>query len=268
MSGAHSFHGLEIAVRSVSGARALRIVHPPGQVIPAHRHDWPLLTLPALGSYEEECDDGSITIDGPAAVLHPAGTCHANCIHCAGMETFSLEFDPAWLGIGASAAVFERSFYCLGGEVPLASRALMRLWADPQASEARLRAVTAGLLSRMISQPQRTAPPWLAAARAQLACSKQIGVSEIAHRLGMHPRWLAHAYRTAVGEGVHETLRRRRIEAAVQMLRSTDDPIAEIAFAAGFCDQSHLNRALRRLTGRTPVQIRGEREQLKTLLAN
>jgi len=51
-------------------------------------------------------------------------------------------------------------------------------------------------------------------------------------------------------------------------LRSTDEPIAEIAALAGFCDQSHLNRALRLLTGRTPVQIRAEREQLSQLIAN
>ena len=267
MGGVHGFHGLEIAVRSVSGARALRIVHPPGQVIPTHRHDWPLLTLPSLGGYQEECDDGNVTIGGPAAVLHPAGTCHANCIHRAGMETFSIEFDPAWVGLNPSAAAFDRSFYWLGGEVTLASRALQRLWADRLTDVDRLRAATAEFLGRAMSQPLRTVPHWLDRAQAQLALPDPVGSSEIARRLGMHPRWLAHAYRAAVGEGLHDTIRRRRVERAVQLLRSTDRAIADIAFATGFCDQSHLNRALRRLTGRTPVQIRAEREPLTALLS-
>jgi transcriptional regulator GlxA family with amidase domain len=51
------------------------------------------------------------------------------------------------------------------------------------------------------------------------------------------------------------------------MLRSTDHPIAEIAFASGFCDQSHLTRVLGQLTGRTPAQVRAEREPLSRLLA-
>jgi AraC family transcriptional regulator len=81
----------------------------------------------------------------------------------------------------------------------------------------------------------------------------------------MHPRWLAHAYRQAAGEGMRDTIVRLRCEQAAHLLRSTDQPIAEIAAGAGFCDQSHLNRALGRLTGRTPVQIRSERRLLATL---
>lgn len=81
-------------MRRLSGARAIRVTHPAGQQIDAHRHDWPLLTFPILGGYCEEMDDGTVAIDGPAAILHPAGRCHANCIHRRGMETFSIEFDP------------------------------------------------------------------------------------------------------------------------------------------------------------------------------
>jgi transcriptional regulator GlxA family with amidase domain len=50
------------------------------------------------------------------------------------------------------------------------------------------------------------------------------------------------------------------------MLRDSNEPIAEVAAAVGFCDQSHLNRALRALTGRTPVQVRDERDALRALV--
>ena len=75
----------------------------------------------------EECDEGVVAIDGPAAVLHPAGRCHANCIHARGMETFSIEFDPRWLGPAGAIPKLDRSLFRLGGETTLAARRLARL---------------------------------------------------------------------------------------------------------------------------------------------
>lgn len=259
----HSFHGLELAVRSFGGARALRIVHPAHQRIPEHRHDWPLLTLPALGGYVEDCGDGTVSVGGPAAVLHPSGRCHANCIHAAGMETFSIEFDPAWLGL--SRLAIHRSFYWLGGEVPLASRALVRLWNDASASETLLRRATAEFVTRAMVAPAKARPAWLTEVQAEIACGERLTASTLAAQVGLHPRWLAHAYRSAVGEGLHETLRRRQLEHAAHLLRTTDQPIAGIAAEAGFCDQSHLNRALMRAVGRTPARVRAEGDALRAL---
>jgi AraC-like DNA-binding protein len=40
-------------------------------------------------------------------------------------------------------------------------------------------------------------------------------------------------------------------------LATSDRPLMEIAESAGFCDQSHLCRAVRRRTGLTPSALRG-----------
>jgi AraC family transcriptional regulator len=265
---AHSFHGLEIAVRSISGARALRIVHPAGQMIPAHRHDWPLLTFPALGGYAEEGDDGFVCVAGPAVVLHPAGRCHANCIHALGMETFSIEFDPDWLATNSRASI-DRSFYWLGGRVALASRPLTRLWCDRGASDEALRQETTKFLHLALSaQSQHLRPDWFATVQERLSRPEASGADQLAQDIGLHPRWLAHAYRQLAGEGLHQTVVRQRAERAISLLRGGSEPIAEIAVESGFCDQSHLNRALRRLIGRTPNEVRAERAQLAALMAS
>ena len=261
----HRFHGLELRISSLSGARASRVIHPPGQRIEEHRHDWPLLTIPSLGGYREEFDGGAIAIDGPAVILHPPGRCHANCIHARGMETFSIEFDPAWLRHSGVDLCFDRSYYWVGGEVALASRKLTRLWTTGRTDERRARDATAAFLQAAQAHPARRTPGWFEPAR-QLAHGDALDAKEIARRLGMNPTWLAHAYRTVAGEGLRETGIRRRVEEAVAMLRDTSRPIADIAFDHGFCDQSHLNRALRRFTGRTPLQIRKEGAELRALL--
>ena len=261
----HRFHGLELRVRSLPGARASRVIHPPGQRIDEHRHDWPLLTIPALGGYREEFDGGAIAIDGPAVIFHPPGRCHANCIHARGMETFSIEFDPAWLKHSGVHLPFDRSRYWLGGEVALASRRLMRLWTVGRVDERSVRDGTAAFLRAAHAQPAQRVPTWFERAR-RLTSRHGLPASDIARRLDLNPTWLAHAYRTAAGEGLRETAIRRRVEEAVAALRDTSRPIADIALDHGFCDQSHLNRALRRLTGRTPLQIRSEGAQLRALI--
>ena len=263
----HAFHGLEIPVRSLSGARALRIVHPAGQLIQPHRRDWPLLTLPALGGYEEESDDGSVAVTGPAVILHPPGRCHANCIHHLGMETFSIEFDPEWVGLSRRDLLFDRSHYWIGGPVTLASKALAQSWSDREENEESVRRSTIAFIQMARGAPIHSQPAWLAGARRQISVGDGTTASRIAETLGLHPRWLAHAYRQAAGEGLRDTVLRTRAERAAHMLRSTDHPIAEIAFASGFCDQSHLTRVLGQLTGRTPAQVRAEREPLSRLLA-
>jgi AraC family transcriptional regulator len=262
----HAFHGLELPVRNCTGARALRIVHPPTQLIPPHRHDWPLLTLPTLGGYQEESDDGEIDIAGPAVILHPPGRCHANCIDPVGMETFSIEFDPAWLRLSRSDSLFARSRYWIGGPMPLASRSLAQLWNNSRVSERHLQRATAEFLEMARNEGKANAPAWMDIVRRQIACSEATTANDIARTVGIHPRWLAHAYRQATGEGLRDTITRRRVEKAVQLLRATDEPIVDVAICAGFCDQSHLNRALARFIGRTPVQVRGERARLRALL--
>ena len=73
------------------------------------------------------------------------------------------------------------------------------------------------------------------------------------------------AYRAWRGEGLAETARRLRVERAALLLRGSDAPLADIALAAGFCDQSHMNRAFRAVLDRTPLDVRLETALLQPL---
>ena len=258
---AHRFHGLELPVRSCSGARAIRVIHPANQQIDEHRHDWPLITIPRLGGYRDADDDGIVDVDGPAIILHPPGRCHANCIHASGMETFSIEFDPDWLGVSHS---FDKSYFWQSGTATSHARAVADLWSRANASECDLRAATVTLVTNVMRQPKRPAPTWFDTAR-HLAVEVGLSAEDVARRLDLHPEWFARAYRAIAGEGPREAARRRMLERAVRLLRDSELPIAEIALASGFCDQSHLNRALKAQIGRTPHQIRSERTLLRSI---
>jgi AraC family transcriptional regulator len=51
-------------------------------------------------------------------------------------------------------------------------------------------------------------------------------------------------------------VRALRVDFACRELARRDQPLAEIALAAGFADQSHLARCLRKRTGMTPAAFR------------
>ncbi len=94
--------------------------------------------------------------------------------------------------------------------------------------------------------------------RTQVARALSQGVptlSDVAGRLGMSGRTLqrrlsdaGHTYQALVDEA--------RRQLAQQLLRETRYPLAEVAFLAGFSEQSAFTRAFKRWSGQTPRSFR------------
>ena len=106
--------------------------------------------------------------------------------------------------------------------------------------------------------PERRAPRWLAAARDYLEgdLAGSILLHDVAAHVGVHPAHLARTFRRHYGESLGEFLRRRRVEECCTLLSRTDTPLADVALAAGFFDQSHFCRTFRCHTGLTPSAYR------------
>jgi AraC family transcriptional regulator len=267
VSRASNFNGLEIQLHHFSGARVLRVVHPGEQRIEEHSHDWAYIGLYTAGRYRERYDGGEADMSGPCAVLHPAGRPHADVVETEGLETLTIEFDPAWLRLHGFDGRLDRSLLWSGGPVGLASRRLSRMLAATSANEAALGRATAQFLNFALMAEPHAMPGWVDDVRERLGDDEPAGATAIARTLELHPAYLARAYRAAMGEGVAETRRRRRVEAASALLRHSPLPLAEIALAAGFCDQSHMNRCFSAVLGRTPLQVRRERQLFDERLA-
>lgn len=251
------FKGLEIELHRHPGARVLRVVHPGAQQIEEHEHDWAYIGLYTAGRYVERYDGGEADMNGPCAVLHPAGRPHADTVHDRGLETLTIEFDPAWLRLHGFGGTLDRSHVWSGGNIGRASRRLATLLASATADEATLGRATAQFLEQALADEPTQPLHWIHDARHWVSDGRT-STAELARRLDLHPAYVAQAYRAATGEGISESLRRRRVETASALLRRTHLPLAEIAIAAGFCDQSHMNRCFAAVLGRTPLTVRGE----------
>lgn len=90
----------------------------------------------------------------------------------------------------------------------------------------------------------------------EASLSKHITLADIASAAAMSPYHFTRAFRATMGITPVRFVWARRVVMAKTMLRDKRMPIAEVAFACGFGDQSHFTTAFRMGTGATPAQYR------------
>jgi AraC family transcriptional regulator len=86
--------------------------------------------------------------------------------------------------------------------------------------------------------------------------NQDLSLDALAQQAGFSAYHFARLFRQTTGESPHQLVMRLRVERAQQLLRTTDAPIAHIAVACGFANQSHLSRIFVRQVGRTPRAYR------------
>lgn len=108
------------------------------------------------------------------------------------------------------------------------------------------------------TQPPATADMAMARAVEYLRehVAQPVENAALARHAGLSLRVLERRFREAFHLSPQQYLRRLRVRLACHPLVYSERPIAEIATAHGFCDQSHFGREFRRETGLTPREYR------------
>jgi transcriptional regulator GlxA family with amidase domain len=92
--------------------------------------------------------------------------------------------------------------------------------------------------------------------RMDAASHESWPVSRLAEISGVSEAHFAHAFKEAFGIPPHRYLLTRRIEQATTLLRDTELPITEIAFATGWESLGTFGRTFRDITGKSPTALR------------
>lgn len=87
-------------------------------------------------------------------------------------------------------------------------------------------------------------------------CTEALKLEDICLAAELSPSYLIRAFKQYYGMTPHAFLVNRRIQFARTQLRS-GQLIADVALAAGFADQSHLQRTFKQHFAATPGQYRG-----------
>ena len=74
----------------------------------------------------------------------------------------------------------------------------------------------------------------------------------------MSPWHFSRCFKAATGESPHKWVMHRRTDRAVELIRFTREPLAEIAHRCGFSSQSHMGAAVKSMTRASPAALRNE----------
>jgi AraC family transcriptional regulator len=103
--------------------------------------------------------------------------------------------------------------------------------------------------------------PWQARhvrAHIEAHLDRPIRVAELAALCHLSVSYFSVAFRRSFGVSLCKLLASMRVERARTLMLSTGQPLSQIALACGFCDQAHLSRQFRQVTGSTPQGWRRE----------
>jgi AraC-like DNA-binding protein len=135
-----------------------------------------------------------------------------------------------------------------------AGRELAERCAAAATTAARLAVLAAWLRARLAARSRGDAA--IAWAVEQLESSGgATPIAELHARTGLGKAALAAAFRDRVGLTPKRFARVVRLRRALALLQRGDPSLAEVAYAAGFYDQPHMNAEFRALAGVTPAQF-------------
>jgi transcriptional regulator GlxA family with amidase domain len=80
----------------------------------------------------------------------------------------------------------------------------------------------------------------------------KIAAMDLADLIDVSSGHLYRAFKISVGVTPFHYIALRRVELACTMMRTTREPLCQLAVACGLCDQAHLSRVFRRILGITP----------------
>jgi AraC-like DNA-binding protein len=243
---------------AVPGVSEVLHAHFTDHAYPAHVHaGWTVLLIDAGGV--------DYTLDGArqqaltrrVTVLPPHVSHDGRSAGPGGFDKRVLYVDDRWLPDRLTGAAVRSPSIADPGLVAAVS-GLHRSLADPWEAETRLAFVAERIalhLDRTAPAPSGRGDPGLARlVRARLDQDEPT-LEALARELGTHPTHLVRVFRREYGLPPHRYVVGRRLDRARRLLLD-GLPIAEVATACGFHDQSHLSRHFRALLGTTPGAFR------------
>jgi AraC family transcriptional regulator len=255
--------GVVLTSADVNGFTLAEIRFPPGYIQDEFEPELPYIALVLDGALEKSFRSRTMHLRRASGLTMPAGAAH------------SAHFGPNGARIlivrprNASSPVADYLDRLVDLRGPGFGWLAWRLAAELRSSDAAAPLAAEGFALELLAATSRESraerrggrrPAWLSVAEELLRARicDCIGLSELAEALGVHPTYLARAFRAHYGVSVGEYGRRLRLAWAAAELARRDTPLAMLAKRAGFADQSHFTRLFRRYVGTTPSRYREE----------
>ena len=226
------------------------VVYPPNLRQPAHAHPEPSFAVLLCGSIAEETASGETVIDRPSIGCKPPDLRHSTRFGDGATILLSLTVrdDALWRQLRVDEWQWGSADVQAGELLAAADRGLSS-WADTMID--------------LLAAPKRSpavpgSPPgWLCRVREELRDAPDTPLETLAARAGVHRVHLSRSFSRWFGEAPTVFRLRRRTELALAGVLHHGRSPAAAAAEAGFADQSHLARSVRRIAGTTVRGLSG-----------
>ena len=201
--------------------------------------------------------------DSEQRIAHPSGGDRCTSITMSSSALETLVGDDRVPGGGGRADVA----MAIDPSVDLRHRALLaraRRGAKSDELAERAMAVLGGVLADLAPDAVEAGFPAGASRRRRLVDEVRqalheepdLGLTELARRVGLSPFHLSRIFKQACGLTISAYRVRLRVRRALERLGDGERDLARLAVDTGFADQAHLTRRVRSETGDTPGQLR------------
>jgi AraC family transcriptional regulator len=240
--------------------------------LPPHAHERSYFCFVLHGVYTERYGRREILCKPSTVTFRASDEPHEAFLHDMDGRVFVIEISPAWIERLRQDSLTLKSAneFCGGAAPRLCARLNREFHIADTAAKLAIEGLAIELLaeaSRQRSTKIQTPPRWLKQAREMIIehFPETLQLAQIAAAVGVHPVYLATAFRDKFGVTIGEFVRKLRIEHACDELIKGDLPLAAIALQAGFVDQSHFSKLFKLYIGRTPARYRRQFHHLKTI---
>lgn len=257
-----AYFGELIETRNQANLILTQTHYVPLQVIPDHCHKQPYFCLTLDGHHQETFRSKNVDCVSKSVRFHPPESVHRNRFGDVGGRCFNIELENSWHDrLAEFKPDFEHAVLFNEGPMPfLAHRLYEEFHHQDELSTLAIEGIMLEIFStlfRSFKEFKQTAR-WLRHVQSTLneRFLESVSLDELANIAGVHPVYLARAFRKSFGCSIGTYARKLRIEHAKKLLVSSNNTLGEIAIYSGFSDQSHFTRMFKAAIGMTPSQFR------------
>ncbi len=250
--------------RELNGIAVRALWFPPTLHLVPHTHEEPVFGVMLHGSMRGHLGRRRYDCPVDTVFTEPAGEPHDNYFERQGGRVMALLPDTTRSDLfGPFSELLGRPSHFRNAQVVASARRMQQEMATPDAlSVLAVETLAFEMLiaaTRMQREPERpAAPAWLERLRDMLhdRALERLLLSDLARECDVHPRHLTRLFRQCYGTSIAAYVRTLRLHWAATQLRGGRASLSDIAFRAGFADQSHFTRVFRRHMGCTPGEMR------------
>lgn len=258
------FYGVSRTNLVVAGFRLCEFEYAPDVKLPMHSHGRATVCFVLRGSFDEIYKRTTLVCSHSTLLYRPADEIHSDRFHHSGGRCMGIEIEDEQVEHLRSYGIAFGGPARFNGGIP--TWLAMRLYKELSSTDRVAGLVIEGIVLEILAEVarhelprhERKTPPWfhrtIEFLRARFR--EPLALSEVAGAVGVHPVHLTRVFRQRQRCTVGEYVRRLRVEYACRELSASENPLVDIALAAGFSNQSQFSTSFKRLTGMSPASYR------------